>query len=130
MVIPQTYKLFNVIPLPVPYDISKPDTYILIAPTSPYVAITADHMFYSPVSDLNKCKLISEKFHVCVLVNVYSVIANPTCEVTLLSEVINKIPESCSTRLIHVSIDIFHRISNNRWIFVQFEPGKCHPVII
>lgn len=45
LVLPQLYYLYNIIPLPTPYDISKPDTYILIAPTSPYVAITADHTY-------------------------------------------------------------------------------------
>lgn len=126
LVLPQVYNLFNVIPLPIPYDVSKPDTFVLTAPTSSYVAITADHMFYSLIADVDKCKVISEKCYVCVLVNVYSTIANPICETIILSEAVNKLPDICSTRLIYGSIDIFHRISGNRWIFVQSEPGKCH----
>lgn len=126
LVLLQVYNLYNVVPLPVPYDISKPDTFVLIAPTNAYVAITVDHMFYSLITDLDKCKVISEKCYVCVLVNVFSTIANPICETVILSDAISKIPDSCSTRLIHGSIDVFHKISGNRWIFVQSEPGKCH----
>ncbi|CAG9782431.1 unnamed protein product [Diatraea saccharalis] len=126
LVIPQVYNLYNIIPLPVPYDITKPDTYALISPSSSYLAITADRMFYSPIQDLNQCKVISEKCYICVLVNVYSVIANPTCETTLLSDVVNKLPDFCQIHLIRGSIDVFHKISFNRWIFVQSEPGKCH----
>ncbi|XP_049865533.1 uncharacterized protein LOC126366468 [Pectinophora gossypiella] len=126
LVLPQTYNLFNIIPLPVPYDISKPDTFVLIAPTSSYVAITADHMFYSPIKDIEKCKVISGKCYVCVLTNVYSTIANPTCETTLITEVVQNLPDSCEVKLLHGHVDIFHKISNNRWLFAQSEPGKCH----
>ncbi|KAF9797657.1 hypothetical protein SFRURICE_017852 [Spodoptera frugiperda] len=125
LVLPQIYDLYRIIPLPVPYDMSKPDTYILIEPTSSYVAITADRMFYSLIADIDKCKLISDKCYVCVLTNVFSAIANPTCETTLLSDVINKLPDICVTKLIR-SIDLFHKLTFNRWIFVQSEPGKCH----
>ncbi|XP_041980283.1 uncharacterized protein LOC121733946 [Aricia agestis] len=126
LVLPQTYNLYNVISFPVPYDIQHPNTFILIAPSSPYVAITQDHMFYSLLSRLDECKVISEKCYICELKNVYSVIANPTCETVLLSEVVDKIPSTCQTRLIHGSVDLFHKLSNNRWIYVQSEPGKCH----
>lgn len=126
LVLPQTYNLYNIIPLPVPYDISKPDTYVLIQPTSSYVAVTNDRMFYSLLRDINKCKLISEKCYVCVLNDLFSVVVNPTCETTLLSEVVTKLPDFCVAKIVHGSIDVFHKLSFNRWIFVQSAPGKCH----
>lgn len=126
LVLPQTYELYNVIPLPIPYDSSKPDTFALIAPTSSHVAITADHMFYSLIDDLSKCKVITEKCYVCVLANIYSTIANPTCETTLITDIVTKIPDSCNVKLLHGSVDLFHKITYNRWIFVQSVPGKCH----
>ncbi|XP_041978575.1 uncharacterized protein LOC121732689 [Aricia agestis] len=126
LVLPQTYNLYNIIPLPVPYDILKPDTYILIEPTSSYVAVTGDRMFYSLLRDIDKCKLISEKCFVCVLADLFSVVANPTCETTLLTEVVTKLPDSCVAKIVHGSIDVFHKLSFNRWIFVQSEPGKSH----
>lgn len=126
LVLPQTYNLYHAIPLPVPYDISKPDTYVMIAPSKSYLAITVDRMFYSTFDNLDKCKLISEKCYVCELNNVYSTIANPTCETILLSEVINSLPSVCETKLLKGSVDLFHRLSKSRWVFVQSEPGKCH----
>lgn len=126
LVLPQIYNLYNVISLPTPYDITKPDTYALIAPTDSYVAITNDHMFYSLITDIEKCKVISEKCYVCVLTNIYSTIANPICETVLLTEAVKTLPETCTIRLIHGIIDVFHKIKGNRWIFVQSEPGKCH----
>ncbi|XP_063384399.1 uncharacterized protein LOC134670516 [Cydia fagiglandana] len=126
LVLPQVYNLYNVVPLPTPYDITKPDTYALIAPTDSYVAITKDHMFYSLINDIKKCQVISEKCYVCALTNVYSTIANPICETVFLTEAVKTLPEICTTRLIHGVIDVFHKIKGNRWIFVQSEPGKCH----
>ncbi|XP_028164770.1 uncharacterized protein LOC135081622 [Ostrinia nubilalis] len=126
LVLPQVYNLHNVIPLPAPYDISKPDTFVLIAPNTPYIAITGDHMFYSQIRDLSECKMISEKCYVCELVNVYSTIANPTCETILLTEIVNRLPDNCNVKLLHGSVDVFHKLTNNRWLFVQSEPGKCH----
>lgn len=126
LVLPQTYNLFHVIPLPVPYDVSKPDTFALVAPSKSYIAITNDRMFYSLFDNLDNCKSIGKKCFVCVLESVFSTIANPTCETVLISEVITTLPRSCETKLLHGSIDIFHKLNNNRWIFVQSEPGKCH----
>lgn len=126
LVLPQTYNLYHVIPLPSPYDISKPDTFVLVAPNKPYVAITADRMFYSLFDNVEKCKVISEKCYVCELNNVFSTIANPICETILLSEVVNSLPKVCETKLLRGSVDVFHKLSRSRWVYVQSEPSKCH----
>ncbi|KAJ8720998.1 hypothetical protein PYW08_006463 [Mythimna loreyi] len=60
LVLPQTYNLYHNVPLPAPYDVTKPDTYILIAPSKPYVATTTtiDRMFYSLLESVDKCQVI------------------------------------------------------------------------
>lgn len=126
LVIHQSYNLYKVIPLPTPYDTNKPNTYALIQPSSLYVAITPDRMLYSPIVDIDKCKLISNKCYVCELTSVYSTLANPTCETILLSDVVIKLPKICDVRILHGSIDVFHKLNNNQWLFVQSDPGKCH----
>ncbi|XP_026729357.1 uncharacterized protein LOC113495001 [Trichoplusia ni] len=126
LVLPQTYNLYHVIPMPIPYDITQPNTFALISPSRPYLAITVDHMFYSPLQDINKCKVISDKFYICKLDNVYSSVANPICESILITEIVHKIPSSCEIKLLKGSIELFHKINNNRWIYVLSEPGKCH----
>lgn len=126
LVLPQTYNLYHTVPLPVPYDATKPDTYILIAPNKPYVAITIDRMFYSLLESVDKCQVIHNECYVCSLGNVYSTIANPTCETKILTEAISSLPHSCNTKLLHGSIDVFFKLNNNKWLFVQSEPGKAH----
>lgn len=126
LVLSQVYNLFQIIPLPTSLDNKTPDTYVLIAPTKQYLAITTDRLFYSQFESVSECKVIKNQCFVCVLTNVYSTIANPTCETILLTDVINKLPNSCQTRILRGSIDLFQKISNNRWIFVQSEPSKGH----
>lgn len=126
LVLPQTYNLYHNIPFPIPFDVSTPDTYLLVAPSKQYLAITSDRLFYSQLDSVSECKIIKDQCYVCVFGNVYSTIANPTCETTLLTEVISKLPKSCETRVLRGSVDLFQKITNNRWIFVQSEPGKCH----
>lgn len=127
LVLPQTYQLFHIIPLPIPFDVTKPDTYVLVAPTKPYVTITVDRMFYSLHDSVERCKTISE-YYVCELntVSVLSTVANPTCETILLTDKVNKVPKQCDVKLITGHIDVIHKLSGNRWIYVQSEPAKCH----
>lgn len=126
LVLSQVYNLFHNIPLPISLDNKTPDTYVLIAPNKQFLAITVDRLFYSQFDSVSECKIIKNQCYVCVLNNVYSTIANPTCETTLLTDVIDKLPKSCQTRILRGSIDLFQKISNNRWIFIQSEPSKGH----
>ncbi|XP_022833163.1 uncharacterized protein LOC111361061 [Spodoptera litura] len=126
LVLPQMYNLYHTVPLPTPYDITKPDTYVLVAPSKPYVAITTDRMFYSLLESVDKSQVIQNECYVCSLGNVYSTIANPTCETKLLTEAISSLPNSCNTKLIYGLIDVFFKLNNNNWLFVQSEPGKVH----
>lgn len=126
LVIAQVYELFHVIPAPTAYDSTKPDTFALIAPNKPFVAITNDRMFYAVLDDVDKCKVIPNQCYVCELNNVFSTIANPTCETVLLTEIVDKLPNSCNVKVIRGNIDYFQKLQNNRWLYVQSEPGKGH----
>lgn len=126
LVLPQTYTLYRVIPLPVPHDITKPDSFALISPNTRYVAMTTDRMMYSLLDSVEKCKVIRNVCYVCELTNVLSTIANPTCETLLLSEVRHSLPRLCNAKILYGSIDVFEKINNNKWIYVQSEPGKMH----
>lgn len=126
LVIPQIYDLYRTVSIPAAYDISKPDTFVLVAPNKQYLAITNDRMFYSLIESVEKCKVISNQCYVCELTSVFSTIANPTCETTLMTEVVHKLPSLCQVRLVQGHIDVFQKLTNSRWIFVQSEPGKGH----
>ncbi|KAF9404771.1 hypothetical protein HW555_014177, partial [Spodoptera exigua] len=126
LVLTQVYNLFENIPLPISYDNKTPNTYILIAPNKQFLAISLDRLFYSQFDSVSECKMIKDKCFVCALSNMYSTIASPSCETILLTDVIDKLPKSCQTRILRGNVDLFHKISNNRWIYVQSEPNKCH----
>lgn len=47
-----------------------------------------------------------------------------TCESELLSKFIREIPSQCETKFIYGKVDIWKKLKDNKWIFVQTEPVK------
>lgn len=124
LVIPQSFDLYHIWPLPIPYDSVKPNTFALLAPSRPYVAITKDRGSYLLLQTIDTCKTIPNKHYICPLSNIYSTKDNPTCETTLLIDPTAKIPKMCNIKILHGIIDVFQKINNNRWLFVQSERGR------
>lgn len=91
----------------------------MIYPNTKYLAITEDKITYSVFDDLCECKVVTGNYYICKINNIYSSITNPICEVYILMEHINVIPSSCNYKLILGSIDLWQKITNNRWAYVQ-----------
>lgn len=118
------YNLFHVYALPTPHDIQKPNSFAMINPSTKYLAITDDRLLYTLNDNRSECKVIPSKYYLCKLNNVYSSVSNQLCEVSILTEHISAIPNTCNYKLIIGSIDIFQKISNNRWLYVQSDITK------
>lgn len=124
LVYPAEYNLYHVYALPTPHEMSNPISFAMINPTTKYLAITEDKLVYSNINSVSECKVLQSKYYLCKLGNVYSVMTNPICEVTILTQYVNKMPESCSYKIVLGNIDIWQKISNNRWIYVQSDITK------
>lgn len=124
LVILTEYNLLHVYALPTPHDISNPDSFAMISPNNKYLAITDDKLTYSMFDNLSECKVITNNYYVCKLQSIQSSVSNPTCEVSILTEHIREIPRSCNYKIIVGSIDIWQKITNNRWLYVQSEITK------
>lgn len=124
LVNPEVYNLYHSIPLPIPHEINRPDSYATVIPNTKYICITRDKTKYCNLDNLLACKIISNSHFICEATNVYSTSANPSCESEIISKVISALPNQCVTRLFHGIIDIWQRLENNRWIYVQSKPSK------
>lgn len=113
------YIMYKNIPLPTPHSGSHNKTFALIQPSSAYTALSEDRLHYTIFNNLNDCKTINSEYSICKLQTIYSCILNPSCESKLLTEVILTLPEECNSRFMYGHIDIWHKLKNNRWIFVQ-----------
>lgn len=120
----QEFYLYHNIPLPIPHNILKPDSFSLITPANKYIAITKDKSYYSGLESLSNCKTAEPSNYICSITNVFPSNAKPCCESELLTKVITKLPVQCKTEFLSGVIDIWNPISNNRWIFVQTTPTK------
>lgn len=118
------FLLYKNIPLPTPHDSAIANTYALIAPTFKYMALKQDKLMYSPIDSLTMCKTADQLNYVCPLENLYSVITNPACETKLISEIVTQLPIECNFKVIYAEIDIWQRLNNNKWIFVQSKSSK------
>ena len=124
LVTSQEFYLYHNIPLPVPHNVSKPDSFTLVIPGSKYTAITKDKIQYTNVDSLEVCKSVNSQNYICYVMNVLSVNANPSCESELLSKVIKNLPVQCKTEFLKGDLDIWKKLMNNKWIFVQSHSVK------
>lgn len=118
------FDVYKTIPLPTPHDRINPSTFALITPTKPYIALTADKLYYTFLDDIRHCPKISNDNSICPLESIYSTLANPSCETKLLTEVTLTLPSECNSKLIYGLIDIWQKLENNKWIFVQSKTNK------
>lgn len=124
LVTSQEFYLYHNIPLPVPHNVSKPDSFTLVIPGSKYTAITKDKIQYTNIDSLEVCKSVNSQNYICYVMNVLSVNANPSCESELLSKVIKNLPVQCKTEFLKGDLDIWKNLMNNKWIFVQSHSVK------
>ncbi|CAK1603957.1 unnamed protein product [Parnassius mnemosyne] len=127
------FTLYKCIPLPTPHNPSNPNSFALIQATKPYLGITEDRLSYSLLDNLNDCNIISNDYSICPLISIFSTIKNPSCETKLLTEVTLSLPSQCNSKLLYGQIDVWYKISNNKFIYVQSEKCKltikCNNII-
>ncbi|KAL0832785.1 hypothetical protein ABMA28_000950 [Loxostege sticticalis] len=118
------YVAYKNIPLPTPHNESHYKTYALIQPSNAYIALSDDRIHYAMLDNLDSCKIISLDYSICEQPSIYSCIINPNCESRLLTEIITSLPSQCNAKLLFGDIDIWHKLKNNKWIFVQSNINK------
>lgn len=131
----ETFMVYKNIPLPTPHDESRVTrTFALIQPSDNYIGLSDNRIHYAMFNNLDKCKFISGNYSICELVSIFSSLGNPNCESKLLTEVTLSLPSQCFSKLLIGQIDIWQKLSNNRWIYVQSDPSKltikCHDDIV
>lgn len=109
------YNLYNLIPFPV---IKNSLSLFLIIPSINYLAISDDRNTYTTMKKLDVCKIINN-FYLCPpLEPFFNTHTRPICETTLLFN-IEKIPETCDTRLISSDLELWHKLKySNSWLYV------------
>lgn len=124
LITPPEFYLYHNIPLPVPHNLGRPDSFSVIIPGNKYTAITKDKTHYISLDSLERCKVIAGHDYICKIMNVFPLSANPSCESEILSKVLTSIPVQCKTEFLNGNLDIWKPLINNRWIFVQTKPTK------
>ena len=96
----------------------------MIIPKTIYVGTTRENDQFCNINDFHYCKVVSNNHFICESVNTLSINSNPSCEIEILTKVINIIPKSCDVRFLSGNINIWQTLKNNKWIYVQSETNK------
>lgn len=118
------FDFYKTIPVPIPHDTEKPDSYAMIIPTKPYIALSKDKSNYCSFEDLNICKHALKHTYICDLPSSSSTVVDPICEIEIITKVVKTLPPQCKTKFLNGKIDIWQNINHNKWIFVQSELTK------
>lgn len=121
---PTKFNLYKNLPLPTPRDNKNYSTYVLIRPSKLYVAITDDRLYYVLLDSITECKHVNKDYIICPMASILSTINNPSCESKLLSEVTLSLPESCDSKVVYGHINIWQKLNDNKYIYVQSKPKK------
>lgn len=113
------YKLYATIPLPIPHKNVNNNSYVYIIPTEPYLAISSDKSYFTYLKELSQCKTIPPDTYMCEISNIYSVTGNPSCDIEIMMKTLSEIPKTCLYKYLYGEIDIWHKLNNNNWIFVE-----------
>lgn len=118
------FNLFKNIPVPTPLNVNKSNTFSMILSEKPFIALSKDKTVYVTLENLQKCKTIFEDKFMCDETEIFSVIGYPSCETEIMTKAITHMPNQCNHKFLFGYIDIWHRLSNDKWIFIQSESTK------
>lgn len=118
------YKLYATIPLPIPHKDVNNNSFVYIIPTEPYLALSSDKSYFTYLKELSQCKIIPPEIYMCEISNIYSVPGNPSCDIEIMTKTLSEIPNSCMYKYIYGEVDIWHKLNNNNWIFVESSRDK------
>ncbi|XP_025836340.1 uncharacterized protein LOC112903855 [Agrilus planipennis] len=105
---------------PLPTRINSSTAYVFIQPSTPYLAVDKTKQLFIRISDseLNQCKVLKSERLCKQNQPTRLVINSEICEIGLFSYRYNNY-KSCDIRIIELTHNIWHRITNsNTWLYV------------
>lgn len=124
LVTSEEFNLYHSIALPTPHDVEKLNTFSLVVPSNPFIAISKDKTCYCNMNSLNECKTLASEFYLCHISKVLLSSGISTCESELLTKTIGALPTQCHTKTIFGELDVWNPLKNNQWIYVQSRSSK------
>lgn len=117
LVLKELYQLFHLIPLPL--QLVHQPVYSYIDPSFPYLTLSESRTYYGQMEDLMSCKKLPPDEYICYNVIVHLTKERPICETTLrLNPQLLEIPPDCQTRTIKSTMEVWHSIQNNQWLYI------------
>lgn len=120
----EQFNIYKSIPLPTPHANGKLNSFAMIIPSGQFLALSKDKLSYTYLKDMNNCKQIPTNTYLCETTEIYAVLHNPSCETEIITKALNSLPDICVYKFLVGDVDIWHRLNNNKWVFVQSKPTR------
>ncbi|XP_063974297.1 uncharacterized protein LOC135161002 [Diachasmimorpha longicaudata] len=114
------FELYEIIPLPIQHNNSQFFSYIM--PQSNYLLLSQSRSQYTFLNGLSDCHEYQDEQYICYHLHTITSNSNPPCEIELLSPHMTRIPASCTTKTIKATIETWHHIGRNQWIYILQKP--------
>jgi hypothetical protein len=123
--------LYKLVPLPSSSNQSNIFSYI--DPPNPYLLLNVTRVRYGQLRDLSSCTKLPESTFMCSVPVIFLSSQRPICEVRLRTEDLKdiRVPSDCNTKSVKASMEIWHNLNPNQWIYVVSRPVhatiSCQP---
>ncbi|XP_025832059.1 uncharacterized protein LOC112904948 [Agrilus planipennis] len=119
------YDLYGLYPLFTPHQ-SDPYLFSYIEPSKPYILLSVTRTVFSSLNNLQKCQEYLPNQWLCDQVTISKRIDHPICEIQLFFKEVNHIPKNCQVKHIYADTELWHKINNNKWIYVLSKPTRTN----
>lgn len=120
-----SYDLFEIHSLPTPH---KNDTTLLsyIEPNKPYILVSVTRTVYSTLNNIQNCQEYLPTQWLCRNIQTSKRVDQENCQIQLFFKTRIHIPKTCRIRHIFAEAEIWHKISDNQWLFILSKPTSVN----
>lgn len=117
----RTFNLYKIYSLPTPHD-GNSHLYSYIEPSKPFLLISSSKTQYSMLNNLEHCQEHTPANWLCEEMTVIKRTTNANCEVRLLFDATQRIPDTCIVKTLYADLRIWHKVQPNQWLYILSQP--------
>lgn len=123
------FDLYQLFPLPTPHTEDQ-HLFSYVEPSQPYILFSNTRTAFLALSSLQDCKEYLPAQWLCKDTPPIKKTTYEICEVQLFQKITTHIPKTCKVRSLIAELEIWHKLSDNQWLFTVTRPTQttivCH----
>lgn len=117
------FDVYQMFPLPTPH-VEDHKLFSYIEPSQPYILFSTTRTSFFTLNSMKDCYEYRPTEWLCKNAPPLKKTTQETCESQVFSKISTRIPKSCRTRSLIAELEIWHKLSNNQWLFAVTQPTQ------